>query len=347
MDAAALPFAAIELSDDAVEFDALGAHWRCSLDSYRCEKVENHAHPNPLEAKSPDGTWAVARRGHDLWIRSLASEEERPLTTDGTADAPYGSPLDCLSFGVLLREYGLPYFPPIVAWSADSKRVLTHRTDQRNVRLQHLLEAVPPGGGMPVLHTYRYAIPGDEVMPRAEVIVFDVEKKTVVPAKAGPLLMPVMSPIMLRRLWWSADGSAVYYLEQPRDLKTLQLKRLDPATGEVHTLVEESDEPWMEPGQYTGAKPIVRVLSDHREVLWYSQRDGWGHLYLYDGQSGELRHQVTQGNWGVQEILHVDERKRIVYFLASGLIEADPVSSPGLSRRTRWQRILASFERRP
>ena len=91
VDAAALPFAAIEFSDGAVEFDALGAHWRCSLESYACAKVENHTPPNPLEVKSPDGKWAVSRRGHDLWIRSLVSGDERPLTSDGVADGSYGA----------------------------------------------------------------------------------------------------------------------------------------------------------------------------------------------------------------------------------------------------------------
>lgn len=324
VDAAALPFGAIELAQNAVEFDAFGAHWRCSLDSYECSKVENHVYPNPLEVKSPDGKWAIARRGFDLTIRHIATGEERALTSDGVAERSYASPPDCLTFGVLLRQFGLPHFPPILAWSPDSRRVITHSTDQRDVRSQYLLEAVPPGGGVPVLHTYRYAIPGDEVMPRAELITFDVEAGTATPAKEDPLLMPVVSPIMYGRVWWSSDGSAVYYLKQPRDQKTLQLQRLDPVTGEVRTLVEEHAEPWAEPGQYTGAKPIVQVLSNAREVLWYSQRDGWGHLYLYDTQSGELRRQVTSGQWGVREILHVDERQRVVYFIASGLIAADP-----------------------
>jgi dipeptidyl aminopeptidase/acylaminoacyl peptidase len=68
--------------------------------------------------------------------------------------------------------------------------------------------------------------------------------------------------------------------------------------------------------------PIVRVLSD--EVLWYSQRDGWGHLYRYDLRTGELLGQVTSGEWAVRQILHVDEAERVVYFIASGLVDEDP-----------------------
>jgi dipeptidyl aminopeptidase/acylaminoacyl peptidase len=324
VDAAGLPFGAIAIASDSVEFDSFGAHWRCSLDSYACRKVEDYLPPNPLEPRSPDGKWAVFRRGYDLWLRALGTGEERPLTSDGVAESSYGLPPDCLSFGVLVRRFGLPHLPPIVAWSRDSRRLITHRTDQRGVALAHLIESAPAEGGRPVLHQYRYAVPGDETMPRAELIVFDVETGTAVPAKTNPLPMPVVSPIMFGRVWWAADGSAVYYLEQSRDQHALSLKRLDPVTGLVRTLVEERGEPRVEPGQFTGSKPIVRVFSDGREVLWYSQRDGWGHLYLYDAAAGELRRQVTSGEWAVQQILHVDEARRIVYFVASGLVEADP-----------------------
>ena len=64
------------------------------------------------------------------------------------------------------------------------------------------------------------------------------------------------------------------------------------------------------------------MLAD--EVLWYSQRDGWGHLYRYDLHTGELLGQVTAGQWAVRQILHVDEAERVVYFTASGLVDADP-----------------------
>jgi dipeptidyl aminopeptidase/acylaminoacyl peptidase len=324
VDAAALPFAGITPTDGAVEFDAFGAHWRCNLDTYACTKVPGYVYKNPLEIHSPDGRWAVSRRGYDLWLRNVASGEERPLTSDGVADRSYGSPADALSFGTLMRRCGLPSMPPIAAWSPDSRRVITHRTDQRGVRLAHLVESAPAGGGPPALHTYRYAFPGDETLTRAELVVFDAEAGTAIESKAQPMLMPLASPIMFRWLWWSADGSAVYYLEQSRDQRTLWLRQLDPRTGEVRTLVEEKGEPRVEPSQFAGVKPIVRVLSNGRDVLWYSQRDGWGHLYLYDAETGKLRRQLTSGEWAVQEIVHVDEQQRVVYFVASGLIAADP-----------------------
>ncbi|MFD1541961.1 S9 family peptidase [Nonomuraea guangzhouensis] len=318
-----LPFETIELTGSEVEFEAFDGRWRCSLDSYLCERVDRPERPGPLDVRSPDGKWVVTRRGYDLWLRSSETGEERPLTTDGRADRTYGAQPDSLSYGVLMRKLGLPSLPPLVAWSPDSRRLVTHRLDQSGVPLSHLVESAPAGGGRPVLHSYHYAMPGEEVVPRAELIVFDVSGGPAVEAKAEPLLMSLLSPLLFNQVWWAPDGGAVYYLEQPRDLKTLRLNRLDPRTGEVRPLVEEHGEPRVALGQGMG-QTILHLLATGREVLWYSQRDGWGHLYLYDTEHGETVCQVTSGEWAVQRILHVDEDERVVYFLASGLVEADP-----------------------
>jgi len=322
VDPEALPFPAIELAANAVEFGAFGEYWRCRLDSYACERAEFTPPGNPLEVPSPDTKVAVSRRGHDLWAHSLSDGREWALTTDGEPDYPYGYGPDSTSNGTLLRKFGLPYLPPVVAWSPDSTKVLTHRTDERGVRQTHLVEARPADGGASMLRTQRYAYAGDEKLPQAELVVLNLAEATVVRAQAEPLLMPQFSPIMMKWAWWAEDGSAGYYLSQPRDLRTLTLHRLEPATGEVTTVLSETGATRVEPNQWMTESPIVRVLAD--EVLWYSQRDGWGHLYRYDRRTGALLGQVTSGQWAVRQILHVDEVERVVCFTASGLVESDP-----------------------
>jgi dipeptidyl-peptidase 4 len=271
---------------------------------------------------SPDRKVAVSRRGHDLWARSLADGREWALTTDGEPDHRYGSGPDSTSNATLLRKFGLPHLPPAVAWSPDSTKVLAHRTDERGVRQTHLVEARPADGGAPFLRTQRYAYPGDERVPHAELVVLDVQAGTMARAQAEPLRMPQSSPVMSGWAWWAPDGSAVHYLSQPRDLRTLTLHRLDPATGEVTEVLSETGATRVEPNQWPTEPPMVRVLAD--ELLWYSQRDGWGHLYRYDLRTGSLGGQVTSGQWAVRQILHVDEAERVVWFTASGLVEEDP-----------------------
>ncbi|MFJ1561525.1 S9 family peptidase [Streptomyces mirabilis] len=324
VDSAALPFKAFEPAGDVVEFDAFGEHWRCGLDDYTCATHQGPPARELLDVVAPDGRHAVFRQDYNMRARSLTDRREWTLTDNGSADRDYGANPDYFMYSTLLSKLGIPHLPPAVLWSPDSRRVLTHRTDMRGVRETHLIEALPADGGAPRLRTQRFAFPGDEHMPLAELVVLDVESAKAVPALADPVAMPLMSPISRRWAWWADDGSAVYYLSSTRDAKELSLHRLDPTSGEVRTLVTESGSTRVEPAQLLGQAPIVRVLSDGTEVLWYSQRDNWGHLYLYGTRDGELRAQVTSGAWAVQEILHIDEDRRIVYFLASGLVQDDP-----------------------
>ncbi len=277
----------------------------------------------PDEVPSPDGEWVALRRGHDLWLRSTASGDEFPVTTDGTADRAYATPADAAVSTQLLATVGVYEPPPVLAWSPDSRRILTHRVDQRGVPLMYLVEAVPPDDARPRLHSYRYAMPGD-TLPRAEWLVYDVPTRTVIPAADEPFAMPLYSPITRKKAWWSADGGTVYYLSQPRDQHTLALKALDAATGEVRTLVEETGDTRVEAAQVITHQPNVHVLAGGHEVLWYSQRDGWGHLYRYDADTGRLSGQLTKGAFAVQQIVYVDEPARTAYLVVTGLVEADP-----------------------
>ncbi|GAA4818612.1 S9 family peptidase [Streptomyces ziwulingensis] len=324
VDPAGLPFAAIDVTDGSVEFDAWGARWRCGLDDYTCVRVGSPPARGVLDVVAPDGAHAVFREGHDIRARSLADGRHWPLTEDGTYDRDYGANPDYFMYSTILPRFGLEQLPPAAVWSPDSSRVLTHRTDQRDVRRTHLVDAVPADGAEPRLHTQRFAHPGDPRLPLAEFVVLHIASGKAVFARSEAVEMPMMSPVNRRWAWWAQDGSAVYYLAQARDMRTLSLRRMDPETGEVRTLVSETGTTRVEPAQLFTQTPMVEVLPGEREVVWYSQRDGWGHLYLYGTEKGELRGQITSGPWAVQRILHVDEARRTVYFLASGLFADDP-----------------------
>ncbi len=155
VDPEALAFGAIQFAGNAVEFEAFGERWRCNLDSYACERPEATPPANPLEVLSPDKRRAVSLRGHDLWARCLSDGREWALTSDGEPDYQYGSGPESTSNGALLRKFGLPHLRPTVAWSPDSTRLLTHRTDVRGVRQTHLIEARPAWRRAPAAHLPR------------------------------------------------------------------------------------------------------------------------------------------------------------------------------------------------
>jgi dipeptidyl aminopeptidase/acylaminoacyl peptidase len=221
----------------------------------------------------------------------------------------------------MFKAIGLSEPPVLVVWSPDSNRILTHRLDQRGVARMPLVEAVPPDDGRPRSHSYRYPMPG-EIRPCGQWLIFDVRSRTAVPARAEPFLFTHNSPIPAGAAWWSADSTTAYYLDQPRDLRTLCLKAVDAATGEVRTLIEEHGDTRVEATQDSSQKPMVCVLPSGNEALWHSQRDGWGHLYVYDLSLGRLLAQLTEGAFAVQEIMHVDETD--AYLVVSGLVPANP-----------------------
>ncbi|HET9016465.1 MAG TPA: prolyl oligopeptidase family serine peptidase, partial [Thermomicrobiaceae bacterium] len=175
------------------------------------------------------------------------------------------------------------------------------------------------GSLRPVLHSYAYPLPGDEDVPRAAYVIFEAEtgRRVPVPDVPAPLLY-YGSPLRPERVWWSEDGRRLYVVSLGRGYTSYALAVIDAETGASRTLVEEHSDTGVDPHPAYGGRPIIRVLDGGRRVLWYSQRDGWGHLYRYDGETGALERRLTQGAWAVTDVLHVDERERVVTFTAVG-----------------------------
>lgn len=324
--AADLPITNVEfdLPDrDALRFSAFDARWEWSDGA--CVRIEGDEPPGPREIASPDRRWLAFRRDGNIWVRSRDGEQEFALTDGAEPHHDYGGVLDPVSFRSLARAFGLdPLFH--VSWSPDSTRLLAHRIDQRGLPEQVLVESAPPGGGRPVEHRYRYPMPGDDAQATLAWTVLDVATREAVPQRDDP--RTVVHPTALEYSWWSGEkgaddnGGGIHFLHHSRDARTLQLRRLDPGTGEMTTLISETGETRVDPTPQLGEPAMVRVL-DSDEILWWSQRDGWGHLYLYSAD-GEQVTRVTTGQWLVRSVLWVDQDRRQVWFLATGLGSTDP-----------------------
>jgi dipeptidyl-peptidase 4 len=117
---------------------------------------------------------------------------------------------------------------------------------------------------------------------------------------------------------WSPDGRSVVFASVSRDYRDVRLRIANAETGEVRTILEESGEPFFESGGAGRGVPNWRVLHSRREVLWYSQRDDYGHLYVYDLNTGRQKRRLTSGPWMVVDVMHVDEPGGWVYFTAAG-----------------------------
>jgi len=324
VDPAALPFTHFDFNRgrSSIRVTVGGEDWSCSFPEGACQLVPPTAPPDQLV--SPDGTMALLIQDHDLWIRELDGSGRRALTTDGEAYYEYGKSPDMNTFTVTLRRMSVP-LPPLALWSPDSKKVLVGRLDERRVKELHLLQSAPEdGSARPRLHTYRYAMPGDEEIPEIELFIIDVDSGKQIAVKRPPMPATYMSVFEEQLIWWNGDGSRAYCIEKGRGDTSLTLLEIDPKNGSVRELITETGDTYVEPGLSLGSKPVVRVLGSGERIVWFSERDGWGHLYLYDGHSGKLLNRITGGEFVVRDILRVDEDSGQIFFLACGREGGDP-----------------------
>jgi dipeptidyl aminopeptidase/acylaminoacyl peptidase len=277
---------------------------------------------SPGEVLSPDGRWAVSRRDHNLWARRPEAGQAVPLTTDGIENYEYATyPIDRVTF----QRNHPERVPPELIWSPDSRRILTYRLDERKVADYYLVQATPgDSAARPQLYRYRYPLPGDENISELQLRIIDVDTARSIVLDTPPLPVAFSSVIKMRAAWWSADGSKVYFLRRDRFAKSLSLEVADAATGRVRELIHESSPtPISNPDGGVLSTPSVRMLANG-DIIWYSARDGWGHLYYYEGATGRLRNQITRGAWAVRRIVRIDESQGRLYFMASGREPGDP-----------------------
>jgi dipeptidyl aminopeptidase/acylaminoacyl peptidase len=318
-----LPFDEFEFVDEetAVRFEVGGSQFVCDLTDYACEKREPEEEPSErrLQRESPDGKWIAFLKDHNVFARSTENGEVIQLSDDGEDGNDYSAwlpaPADMVPQGTMHID-----LPVAAVWSPDSKKLVSYRLDRRSARTFTVVQSSPESQLRPIAYTYYYSLPGELGLTRAESVVFDVIERTKTPVRAQPSnLLYYRGP----RFNWYEGGERFTYLYVERGYGMVQLREVDASTGQVRALVEERGEPYVDMYNL-----MWEIVEDGREVVWGSERSGWRHLYLYDGSSGRVKNQITQGSWVVQEIMHVDEESRQVYFLAGGREEGrDPYLS--------------------
>ncbi len=250
---------------------------------------------------SPDGKRAAFIKEYNLWVRDVASGTETQLTTDGVKDFGYAT--DNAGWATSDRA--------IVLWSPDSKKIATNQQDERHVGEMYLVETKV---GHPVLKQWKYPLPGDSVIQMIRHVVIDVDTKSVVRLKmpADPHRGSIGDNITMADYNWSPDGAQLALVSTTRDHKSAVVRVADAKSGDVRTLFDETVSTHFE------SRTGWRVLWGTGEIVWYSQRDDWGQLYLYDLVTGKLKNKITSGEGPVTSIVRIDEKLRTVWFEAMG-----------------------------
>lgn len=294
----------VELDVSRRRFTCDGAGTACRADAQR---PEGRQQPS---VRSPDGKLAAFIKGNDLWVRDVVSGAETALTTDGQDD-----------FGYATNNAGwIKSDMPVLVWSPDSKRIATFQHDGRNVGMMYL---VSTDVGHPTLEAWKYPLPGDKDIFTIHRVIIDVASKRIARLDMPPdqHRSTICDHVYCGGTWadveWYPDASHVAFVSSTRDHKQANLRVADAVTGKVRDVLEEKVATQFESGF---SEVSWRVLPASNEVIWYSERDDWGNLYLYDLTTGALKHQITRGPGPVLDLLQVDEKARMLYYTAAGKV---------------------------
>jgi hypothetical protein len=303
-----LPFLTFTFSEDgkSISFRANNQNWKADLQDYSVIKDSTQSagktqqtvgRRGGMEVISPDGTKAAFIRNYNLWIRDIKTGKETQLTTDGIKD-----------FGYATDNAGWSHSDaPILRWSPDSKKIATFQQDQRAVGEMYLATT---NVGHPKLEAWKYPLPGDSVIPMIHRVIIEVENPKVIRLNIPPdphrgsLSDDISSSGTFDDVDWSEDATQLAFLSTSRDHKIEKLRIANALTGEVREVFEE-----VVPTQYESGQGAInwKYLSKTNEIIWYSERDNWGHLYLYDAITGKIKQQITKGDWLVTRLEKVDQ----------------------------------------
>ena len=262
---------------------------------------------------SPNGKKAIFLKQHNIWIKDLASGQEKALTVDGTDDNSYGASFLGVDTSIQAR------------WSPDSSKLFTLQLDSRGVLSVPSVDFAPNDGSLkPKINNLNVPYAGDQHIINNRLIVIDIctGQHYVADYPAIPFLMigpESYDGFFTGNLgWWSADSHCAFFVEITRGSKIARVLKWDVNTQVIQVLFEESSDTFLKICEDTTSSQSFLPLPGSNELVWYSERSGWPHLYLYDLGTGKLKHPITEGNWLVRGILHFDSKTRELLVQTAG-----------------------------
>ena len=310
-------------------------HFEYDVATRTLRELEDYEEPrtHPFWASiSPDTAWVVFSREFNLWMMSYeeyekirearhgktgdeaeeAEEavevEEIQLTTDGEVDFSWGSQGRGANDEETEKEYKKRQ-PPGITWSHDGRYFALTRRDRREVAKLWVVHAV--GNTRPKLESYRYEMPGEENVSQTTLHVYDMESREMARIDDEPwkdqrvgIFSSFDFPgtfdreVIRQSRWLSDQSNELYFWRRSRDQHRVDVMRADPATGEVTAVIEERLNTYVE-------HQTPRRL-ENGDLIWWSERDGWAHLYRY-APDGTVRNRLTDGPWHVDGLMEVNE----------------------------------------
>lgn len=304
----------ITLEPKVIEFEAFDRAFRYAADSGECDEV--HKGGAVRGVVSPDGRYSVFVKDHNLWLHNTESQVDKPLTHDGESQFSYGANGTGWGFPMTTRPQAL--------WSPDSQKIFTVIRDVRRVEQLPIVQYVPGDGSLkPKVDFVSVAHPGDVDVEEVRLLVIDIvtERHQLVNYSQLPVTRNGFGFFDARMGWWSKNSQKAWFVHVDRYYKWVRLVEFNTNNGATKIVFEESTNTHINLMLNQDERPTFLPLTDTDELLWFSERTGWGHLYLYDLNGGEKKNSVTSGDWLVRDLVYYDAREREVYVQAAGRIE--------------------------
>ena len=253
------------------------------------EQPEHEKYSSPRGLRSPDGKWEVLLKEHNLWIQGKDGQPVQ-LSKDGTDEDGY-------------RRGD-------IHWSPDSKRLAALRTLKEEEHLVNVVESSPKDQLQPKLHSFRYLKPGDRVAKQRPKL-FNVTKRQEIQIEQGLF----NNPWRINRIRWAKNSREFTFEYNERGHQVLRIISVNSRNGKTKPVVEETSNTFVDYSQ----KHYEYWVGDGEELIWMSERNGWNHLYLFDTRKKKLKNAITQGNWVVRKVEHIDEARRQIWFQVMGV----------------------------
>jgi dipeptidyl aminopeptidase/acylaminoacyl peptidase len=242
-------------------------------------------------AFSPDKKVYVFAQKHNLYLAEADKEKDATqLTKDGVEDYSFGGGNDDQKAR------------PVVTWSPDSKAFYALRFDSRGVKELYLVNSL--AAPRPTLEKYKYPMPGEDAVRKSELFIYHQtpKKLTRVP--------PKWRDEGYTNLHWGKTSDELRFVRRDRLRRNIEFCTANSTTCEAKCMLTEGFE-----NALLETQP-VRYLDESDEMIWWSERSGWGHYYLYD-RAGKLKNAVTSGPFRAARIVTVDPKNRVLYFVGN------------------------------
>ncbi len=300
-----LPITKVNFSKDlkSVDFIIDTVKWKYTFTDNSLKKVERVDNKPPKDSYwgdedgddrkgkpfiAPDKTFEAYIKNYNVYIRDLKTKKESQLSFDGSEG---------------------DYYSTWLMWSPDSKKLATCKVRANTKHTIYFVRSSPVDQLQPKLESRDYLKPGD-ALPIRRPALFNIEEKKQVSVNAAAF----ENQYSLDLTGWRRDSKAFTFEFNQRGHQAYQVVSVNAETGETKVVIDEQCKTFFD---YSGKKYRFDV-SDGKEIIWASERDGWNHLYLFDGKTGAIENQITKGEWVVREVVNVDTLARQIVFKGAG-----------------------------